>query len=598
MLRGFRLAGRRGSDPERTQARPAEPPAKGPPATAAHRVTGAAATTVAVVAGLGGLAVLAPWISADAKHTIGLWVYPVASLGAGGALLAAAWANRGRARRAWLLLGLGVLMWGVGEVWSQAYWVRGQEAPYPGWADVFYLAAYPLIGAGVALLPRPRLGKFERTRSALDAAAGILAVSLLAWLLYLDPVISFDPAASILENWTNAAYPIGDAVLLLAVLGLAFRRTEQSSGGELTALGLALALNALADAVYIQSISSGTYATGVWLDGIWFLGYAALAAAGRLAMRPKLSHELRLGDPLPRLVVAYGPVLALLVVVLATESAGRRYLTVSWVALAVVIVTRQWVANRETREVVQAGRDAVLTSASHDLRTPLAAVQGYSQLLAAEWDNYGEDERREMVHEIEQQAVHLTRVVSDIIDATRGRAPASALERQPCPAGRLLHDAVASLPLEARPQVTVEAGMGTIADADPGRIHQVLVNLLTNAMRYGKPPVLARAARAGSAVSFEVHDAGPGIPKRFEHSIWERFERGAHRHERASGGLGIGLHIARALVEAHGGTIHQRRSEVLGGACFEFTLPAAPEGAREAARDVRSPGAAVPVTAG
>ena len=74
---------------------------------------------------------------------------------------------------------------------------------------------------------------------------------------------------------------------------------------------------------------------------------------------------------------------------------------------------------------------------------------------------------------------------------------------------------------------------------------------------------------------FQVHDSGPGIPERFEQSIWERFERGAHRHEPASGGLGIGLPIARALVEAHGGTIHQRRSEVLGGACFEFTLPAA-----------------------
>jgi signal transduction histidine kinase len=550
------------------------------------------------VAGCGGFAILAPWLTAETKNLIGLWIYPVASIGAGGALLAAAWVRRGRSRRAWLLLGLGVLMWAVGEVWSEVYWAAGKEAPYPGWMDVFYLAAYPLIGAGVALLPRPRLGKFERTRSALDAAAGILAVSLLAWLLYLDPVISFDPAASILENWTNAAYPIGDAILLLAVLGLAFRRSEQTSSGELTALGVALALNALADAVYIQSTVSGTYATGVWLDGIWFLGYAALAAAGCLAMRPRRSHELRLSNPLPRLAVAYGPVLALLGVVLATESAGRRYLTVSWVALAVVIVGRQWVANRETREIVEAGRDAVLASASHDLRTPLAAVQGYSQLLAAEWDSYREDERREMVHDIEQQALHLTRVVSDIIDATRGRAPAIALDRQPCQAGRLLYDAVASLPLEARPQVTVEAGMGTIADADPRRIHQVLVNLLTNALRYGKPPVLARAARVGSAVAFEIHDAGPGIPKRFEHSIWERFERGAHRHERASGGLGIGLPIARALVEAHGGSIHQRSSEVLGGACFEFTLPAATTGAPEAARDVPAPGVAIPVTTG
>jgi signal transduction histidine kinase len=489
-------------------------------------------------------------------------------------------------------------MWAVGEVWSEAYWAAGKEAPYPSWMDVFYLAAYPMIGAGVALLPRPRLGKFERTRSALDAAAGILALSLLAWIVYLDRVITFDPAAPLLENWTNALYPMGDAILLLAVLGLAFRRTEQSSGGELAALGLALALNAVADMVYIQSTISGTYSTGVWLDGIWFLGYASLAAAGGLAMRQHHPRRALPNRSFPRLAVAYGPVLALLVVILATESAGRRYLVLAWAALAALIVTRQWIANRETGEVAQAGRDAVLASVSHDLRTPLAAVQGYSQLLTAEWDGYDESERREMARAIEEQAVHLARVVSDIIDATRGRAQAIALDRQPCPAGRLLYDAVASLPLEARPQVTVEAGIGTIADADPGRIHQVLVNLLTNALRYGKPPFLISAERVGPVVCFEVHDAGTGIPKRFEDSIWERFNRGAHRHEPASGGLGIGLPIARALVEAHGGTMHQHRSAALGGACFTFTLPAVPEDPRPRAPGrPAQPAAALPALA-
>jgi signal transduction histidine kinase len=450
----------------------------------------------------------------------------------------------------------------------------------------------------VALLPRPRLGKFERTRSALDAATAVIALTLVAWLVYLDHAISFDPGASLLENWTNALYPIGDAVLLLAVLGIALRRSERGAGIELPALGFAMSLHAVADMIFFTLSTAGGYYDGIWLDGIWLLGYAALATAARFCWQPPRPAPHRPLRFLSRLIVVYGPVLGLLGVVLASESPGRRYLTLAWVALATLIVTRHWVANLETREVVERGRDALLASVSHDLRTPLAAVQGYTQLLAAEWDQYGDIERREMVQTIEDQAVHLARVVTDIIDVTRGRAPNVALDRQPCPAGRLFHDAVASLPVDTRAQVTVEAGIGTVADADPGRIHQVLVNLLTNALRYGKPPFLARAERVGPTVSFEIHDAGPGVPKRFEQSIWERFDRGAHLHEPAFGGLGLGLPIARALVEAHGGNIHQRRSEVLGGACFEFTLPAAPADTPDAARATPAHHIPVPVTAG
>jgi two-component system sensor histidine kinase KdpD len=104
----------------------------------------------------------------------------------------------------------------------------------------------------------------------------------------------------------------------------------------------------------------------------------------------------------------------------------------------------------------------------------------------------------------------------------------------------------------------------------------VLVNLLTNALRYGRAPVLAEAQPAGNNVVLRIHDSGPGVPKRHEASIWRPFERGAHRGDGIVGSLGIGLSIARTLVEAHGGVIGYRRSDRLGGACFEFTVPAGP----------------------
>ena len=318
------------------------------------------------------------------------------------------------------------------------------------------------------------------------------------------------------------------------------------------------------------------YAAETWIDGVWLLGYAALAVAGYLAMGAPRPATASRAQPLVRLSLAYGPGLVLFAVVVASESPGRRYLTVAWLALGALTVARQWVATRETREVVEEGRDAVLASVSHDLRTPLSAVLGYSQILAGEWDRHSPSERQEMLETIQDQAVHLSRLVTDIIDVSRGRVATVVLSRRPCPADGLLQRAAAALPPAAAAMVELEAGPGLLTDADPDRIQQVLVNLLTNALRYGKPPVLARAERVGEGIVFQVHDAGSGVPKRYETSIWQRFDRGALRHEVAAGGLGIGLVIARTMVEAHGGCIGYRRSDRLGGACFEFTLPASP----------------------
>lgn len=99
------------------------------------------------------------------------------------------------------------------------------------------------------------------------------------------------------------------------------------------------------------------------------------------------------------------------------------------------------------------------------------------------------------------------------------------------------------------------------------------MNLITNAVRYGRSEILVTAARKGSVVAFAVHDNGDGVPAKFQSDIWERFERGFHENDTSVPGSGIGLSVARDLVTAHGGTIGYRTSELLGGACFEFTVP-------------------------
>jgi signal transduction histidine kinase len=104
-------------------------------------------------------------------------------------------------------------------------------------------------------------------------------------------------------------------------------------------------------------------------------------------------------------------------------------------------------------------------------------------------------------------------------------------------------------------------------------VQQVIVNLLSNAVRYGDDGVLVRASSDGDDLVIEVHDNGPGVPRRWELAIWERFERGTHRFNSRHGGSGLGLAVVADIAAAYRGTTECTRSERLGGAHFRVVLP-------------------------
>ncbi|MCA1735750.1 MAG: hypothetical protein LC739_06480 [Actinobacteria bacterium] len=114
--------------------------------------------------------------------------YAGLSATAGIVLVAAALSNRGRSRVAWALIGTGVLCWGIGEIVWIAQAAAG-EIPYPGPADFFYVAGYPLLFAGIILLPHLRPGHFERIRLAIDALAGTMSLGVVMWVAYLHQVV-------------------------------------------------------------------------------------------------------------------------------------------------------------------------------------------------------------------------------------------------------------------------------------------------------------------------------------------------------------------------------------------------------------------------
>jgi signal transduction histidine kinase len=97
--------------------------------------------------------------------------------------------------------------------------------------------------------------------------------------------------------------------------------------------------------------------------------------------------------------------------------------------------------------------------------------------------------------------------------------------------------------------------------------------LLTNAIRYGADRTELILAADGGDLLIEVHDDGPGVPKKYQQIIWERFERGSNQLNAIAPGTGLGLAIVEMIAKAHGGSASYRDSEALGGACFSATLP-------------------------
>ncbi|HVZ21209.1 MAG TPA: PAS domain S-box protein [Vicinamibacterales bacterium] len=231
------------------------------------------------------------------------------------------------------------------------------------------------------------------------------------------------------------------------------------------------------------------------------------------------------------------------------------------------------------RAVQEASRvkDEFLATLSHELRTPLNAILGYSRMVRSGLLT-GEKQDRG-IETIERNATSLAQIVEDVLDMSRIMSGKLRLHIQPIDLGRLVRDAVAGLmPAAEAKGVTIE----TVVDAsltpsagDPDRLQQVLWNLLSNAVKFsGRGAyVSVHVTRAGRQASIVVSDTGIGISAEFLPHLFERFRQADAGTTRERGGLGLGLAIARQLVELHGGTIEAASPGPGKGSTFTVTLP-------------------------
>jgi signal transduction histidine kinase/CheY-like chemotaxis protein len=259
----------------------------------------------------------------------------------------------------------------------------------------------------------------------------------------------------------------------------------------------------------------------------------------------------------------------------ACDAEGRplRRLGVNWD----VTDARSAIAEREERLAAQREVEAksrFLSRMSHELRTPLNAVLGFTQLLLADGDAVDTATRTRRLEHICAAGKHLLSLINDVLDLSQLEGGEVTIELQPVPLPALLQDLLPLVePLAGEFGVHLRTGgIDAVPLADPTRLRQVLLNLLTNAIKYNRRggEALIEASTAQGIVTLRVADSGRGMsPQQMQH-IFEPFNRlGAETL--GIEGTGIGLAIVKALVERMGGTVHVE-SMLDRGSRFELRL--------------------------
>ena len=239
---------------------------------------------------------------------------------------------------------------------------------------------------------------------------------------------------------------------------------------------------------------------------------------------------------------------------------------------------------------IERQKDEFLGIVSHELKTPLTTLKILSQMLARRMRASNEQRAQEQAERMTTAIVRMERLINDLLDVSRIQEGKLTLTLTVCDLGAICRDAVSEQEITSqRPiHISLPDRESLPVHADIERLRQVVVNLLSNALKYSPSnmPVSLRVREAGEQYLVSVEDHGPGLPPDERRRLFQRFYRapGVQVQSGSGVGLGLGLFISREIVRNHGGDIWVE-SEVGHGSVFTFSIPRANHSDIEAATD-------------
>jgi PAS domain S-box-containing protein len=227
-------------------------------------------------------------------------------------------------------------------------------------------------------------------------------------------------------------------------------------------------------------------------------------------------------------------------------------------------------ANNRLREADELKSEFMAITA-HELRNPIAVLGGFASILLDRSHQLEEEERRQLLRGVGTQAARLNRLVEDLLVASRLDAGALEIHRDELDLGPLIAEASSGVGgLDGTPiEVDCPPVLTVVGDRD--RLNQMLVNYISNAVKYGSPPLRVEARPNAGFAEVRVLDAGGGVEPEAVPRLFEKFSRAT---KSATGGTGLGLFIVRGLARAQGGDAWYEPGAPT-GACFAFSVPAA-----------------------